>query len=77
MNPDTNRFEPLLLRLDASPPKLLRADGTPVPDTWLRFQVGELVVIKEYTFRVGWIGETAILFEPVGVPDLGRGGVQP
>lgn len=80
MNPDTNRFEPLhtgeteaqqLARLKREflglqEPVLLRPDGSPVPDTWIQFQVGEHVEIKGYTFRVGWVGETAILFEPVG-----------
>ena len=45
---------------------LLRPNGEPVPVTWTQFKVGETVVIKSYTFRVAYIGETAILFEPVG-----------
>ena len=52
---------------------LLRPNGEPVPQHWTQFQVGECVVIKNYTFKVAYIGETAILFEPVGIPDLGRG----
>ena len=50
---------------------LLRPNGEPVPQHWTQFQIGECVVIKNYTFRVAYIGETAILFEPVGIPDLG------
>lgn len=46
--------------------QLIRPDGSPVPRTWSVFQVGETVVIKDYTFRVAYIGETSILFEPVG-----------
>jgi len=46
--------------------QLIRPDGSPVPKTWSVFQQGETVVIKNYTFRVAYIGETSILFEPVG-----------
>ncbi|KKM27771.1 hypothetical protein LCGC14_1571450 [marine sediment metagenome] len=45
---------------------LLRPNGEPVPRHWSTFQVGEDVVIKDYTFRVKYVGETSILFEPVG-----------
>ena len=48
------------------PMALLRPDGSPVPKHWSIFTVGEQVVIKNYTFKVAYIGETAILFEPVG-----------
>lgn len=78
MNPDTNKFEPLSTpqqlgeafaeRADAllrKLPTLLRPNGDPVPDHWVKFQLDELVEIKGYTFRVKYIGETAILFEPV------------
>lgn len=50
---------------------LLRPDGSPVPKHWTVFRVGEEVAIKDYTFRVAYIGETVILFEPVGVPVIG------
>lgn len=46
--------------------KLLRPDGTEVPEHWTTFKLGEHVVIRDYAFRVAYIGETAILFEPVG-----------
>ncbi len=52
--------------------ELVRADGTPVPKHWSVFQVGEHVVIKNYTFKVAYIGETAILFEPVGPVVVGE-----
>ena len=48
---------------------LLRPDGSPVPKSWTIFKVGELVVIKDYTFRVAYIGESNILFEPVKATD--------
>ncbi len=53
-------------------PVLLRPDGTKVPKHWSVFQVGENVVIKNYTFKVAYIGETAILFEPVGPVVVGE-----
>jgi hypothetical protein len=47
-------------------PNLLRPNGEPVPKTWTIFKVGEEVMIKGYTFKVAYIGEKVILFEPVG-----------
>jgi hypothetical protein len=81
MNPDTNRLEPLddpspeqvkqLLELERKLKgkhrlDLVRPDGSPVPKTWSTFRLGEEVIIKDYTFRVAYIGETSLLFEPVG-----------
>jgi hypothetical protein len=81
MNPDTNRFEPLTTdasgsgnsdfdqlagQLIMARTRLLRPDGTEVPKHWAVFQVGELVVLKDYTFKVAYIGENTILLEPVG-----------
>jgi hypothetical protein len=51
--------------------RLVRPDGTPVPEHWSTFKVGENVVIKNYTFKVAYIGETSILFEPVGPVMIG------
>lgn len=50
---------------------LVRPDGSPVPKNWSVFTIGEHVVIKDYTFKVAYVGETAILFEPVGPVVLG------
>ena len=82
MNPDTNRFEELtsgaqkkndeLLKhiekrtQTPDPFELFRPNGEPVPKHWVTFKLDEKVVIKNYTFKVAYIGETAILFEPVG-----------
>jgi hypothetical protein len=52
--------------------QLLRPDGTPVPKHWSVFKVGEQVVIKNYTFKVAYIGESNILFEPVGLVVVGK-----
>lgn len=77
MNPGSNKFEPVSIdktlkeQLKKSTEglqeqvALLCPDGSPVPKHWSVFTVGELVVIKDYTFKVAYIGESAILFEPV------------
>jgi hypothetical protein len=81
MNPDTNKFEILtkpgeISEIEKAVAKfsgkmcdyrvdLLRPDGSPVPKHWSVFKIGELVTIKDYTFRVAYVGESNILFEPV------------
>ena len=71
MNPDTNRFENLeairaIKDAMGHPTTLVRPDGSPVPQHWTTFVVDEHVAIKGYTFKVAYVGETSILFEPVG-----------
>jgi hypothetical protein len=61
----------LLRKMAQQQTALLRPNGEPVPQHWTQFQVGEYVVVKNYTFKVAYIGETAILLEPAGIPDLG------
>ena len=51
---------------------LLRPNGDPVPQHWTQFQIDEVVTIKNYSFRVAYIGETAILFEPLGPVIIGE-----
>ena len=51
---------------------LLRLDGSPVPGHWSTFQVDENYVINNYTFKCKYIGETSILFEPVGPIEIGK-----
>jgi hypothetical protein len=76
MNPLTNRFEKLAEVLEESPKKvsgnLVRPDGTEVPKHWSIFTVGESVVIKNYTFKIAYIGESTLLLEPVGLPIVGE-----
>jgi hypothetical protein len=55
-------------------PVLVRGDGSPVPSHWPVFKQGEHVVIKDYTFRVAYLGESVMLLEPVGVAVIGREG---
>lgn len=69
MNPESNKFEALKADEFGA---LLRPDGRPVPKHWATFQLGEEVVIKGYTFRVAYIGEAALLFEPVAIAVVGE-----
>ena len=76
-NPDTNRFEQFYVRDEDNPPlgdfpQLFRPNGKPVPKHWSVFKAGEDVVIKNYTFKVAHIGESHILFEPVGPVMIGE-----
>lgn len=48
------------------PPNLLRPDGTSMPKHWSIFEIGKNYEINNYTFKCAYIGETSILFEPVG-----------
>jgi len=81
MNPDTNRFETLTRaetkslgittttvqeQLESTTGALVRPDGSPVPKHWATFAIGEHVTVKDYTFKVAYIGESTILLEPVG-----------
>lgn len=86
MNPKTNRLEELceptkeqkaLLQAmtahcEPSTITLVRPDGSPVPEHWSVFRVGEEVVVKNYTFKIGYIGESALLLEPVGPVVIGE-----
>jgi hypothetical protein len=60
------KLEILQLERDKYYPDLVNKDGNPIPKHEIVFKIDELVVIKDYTYRVKYIGETAILFEPVG-----------
>lgn len=85
MNPETNRFENVGTVEELTealkkpyesilPGQLVRPDGSPVPEHWSVFSAGEEIPIKGYVFRVAYIGETSILFEPVGPIVLNQDG---
>ena len=77
MNPETNKFEKLIeetdqvkeiqSQIDRLSGELYRPNGEKVPKHWSLFQVGENYIINNYTFQCKYIGETSILFEPVGI----------
>jgi len=66
--PKTPKIDEFMRQIQKA--SLVRADGSPVPKHWTVFKMGELVPIKEHTFRVAYIGKTSLLFEPVDVADL-------
>lgn len=52
-------------RLAKSIANLVRPDGSPMPKHWTVYTVGELVAVKDWTFRVAHVGEGHLLLEPV------------
>jgi len=77
MNPETNKFEmldPIVeednRRLEKEFGRLLRPNGEPVPKHWSIFEVDKNYTINDYTFKCKYIGETSILFEPVGIVEV-------
>jgi hypothetical protein len=52
--------------------KLVRPDGTNVPEHWSIFQIDEEIVIKGYVFKIAHIGESHLLLEPVGPYIIGN-----
>jgi len=51
---------------------LLRPDGSEVPKHWAVFQIGELVALKDYTFKIAYMNDGTIILEPVGPADTNR-----
>jgi len=80
MNPKTNKFEKLNIKDletrgflgEIEFGLVLRPNGKPVPKHWSIFKVDENYVINNYTFKCKYIGETSILFEPVGPIVIGE-----
>lgn len=79
MNPETNKFEILdriveedNKRIEKEFGMLLRTNGKPIPKHWSIFKVNENYIINNYTFKCKYIGETSILFEPVGIVEVGN-----
>jgi len=81
LNPESNKFEKarqitqeefdkLSDQLSDMHSQLVKIDGSPIPKHWTVFKVGELITIKDYTFKVAYIGESNILFEPVRAGDI-------
>jgi hypothetical protein len=87
MNPETNKFEGLKYLItekyktdDAFEKalaqvenKLIRPNGESVPKHWSVFAIDEEIVIKDYTFKVVYINESSITFEPVGPVIINKG----
>lgn len=83
INPDTTKIEMLEVdqaavdqlkdALAVTKSGLLRPNGEPVPAHWTVFKEGELVTVKDTTFKVKAIGESYLLLEPAAVPVVGAG----
>lgn len=84
MNQENNRIEPinntkeeefkaklahLGLKAEDFHNNLLKPDGTPIPKHITIFKEGELIVCKNYTFRVAYMNETTLVLEPVSPLD--------
>jgi hypothetical protein len=54
------------------PGQLYKADGSPVPEYWPIFDIGETVVLKNYSFRIEYIGEETMLLKPLGIVEIGK-----
>lgn len=75
INPENNRIEPCVETDEALAKKLadlsgvyaniVKANGEPVPKHWTTLTVGELVVVKDYTFRVSYMNDASVTLEPV------------
>jgi len=74
MNPETGELEPLTVAPEAEAletklaqiqGQLFRPNGKPVPKHWAVFTVGELVTVKDHTFKVAYMNDGALLLEPV------------
>jgi hypothetical protein len=88
MNPETNKFEHLEFETDSENEalgkmlegaygELFRPNGKRVPKHWSVFSVGKNYEINGYTFKCAYIGETSILFEPVGPVVIGQDSLSP
>jgi hypothetical protein len=68
MNPDTNKLEHLTItdicKDGMMKSLILRPNGEEIPKHWAIFSVGEIVVLKEYSFKIAYMNETSILLEP-------------
>ena len=66
---EQGKTEEAISKLKGVHTEFVKLDGSPIPITVKIFKVDELVTIKDYTFRVAYIGESNILFEPVRPED--------
>lgn len=83
MNPDTNKMEELALAQVIAqaepaggfvPVQLVRPDGSPVPEHWSKYKVGEEVAVNGYRWAVAHLGEKHMLLEPLGPVLVGEEG---
>jgi hypothetical protein len=51
---------------------LVKPNGSLIPEHWMMFKVGEIVTIKNYTFKVAYTNESTLLLEPTGPVLVGK-----
>ena len=51
-------------------PDFVKPDGSPIPKEAIIFKVGELIDIKGYTYRLVYLNEKTLIFEPVKPEDI-------
>ncbi len=54
-----------------NPYQFFQPNGKPLNALWSVFREGEIVVLKNRSFKVGHIGESHLLLEPQGVVEIG------
>lgn len=64
---DSKRIIEMLTKNGIFNSSLVNIDGEPIPAHWPLFQIGEQIVIKNYTFRIGYINKNTIVLEPIGI----------
>ncbi len=73
INPDVDLSDDLdsfLSKFDDHGIKVYNADGVEVPKHTLSFKLGETVYIKDQSFKVTCVGETYLVFEPIGFIEI-------
>ena len=63
-------LDEFLSKFDDGEIKVYNADGTEVPKHTLSFKLGETVYIKDQSFKVVCIGESYLVFEPLGLIEI-------
>ena len=79
VDPETNRIVKCevpdeaqamyLKNLEGARSDLVSVNGDPIPKYWTILKEGELVVVKNYTFRVAYMNDAGVLLEPVSPAD--------
>jgi len=66
MDPNSNTLRPI----DEDG---LLDDGTPAPEAWAKFQVDEVIVLRDYRFRIAEISSDSMRLVPVGPAKRSKG----
>ena len=79
INPETNRIVKCevpdeaqamyLKNLEGARSDIVNINGSPIPKHWTVLKEGELIVVKDYTFRVAYMNDAGVLLEPASPAD--------